>query len=93
VARLFGGFMGLALDLFLGLIVVFCAVLLVLRFFVLPEIDSYRGRIVHLLEQQIGKPDQFSRPRLADGWNPGSAATTCVFSRGQASRCFLRCPM
>jgi uncharacterized protein (TIGR02099 family) len=71
VARLFGGFMGLVLDLFLGLIVVFCAVLLVLRFFVLPEIDSYRGRIVQLLEQQIGQPVQIGRLAAGwDGWNP-----------------------
>jgi uncharacterized protein (TIGR02099 family) len=71
VARLFGGFMGLALDALLALIVVFCAALLILRFFVLPEIDSYRGRIVQLLEQQIGQPVEISRLAAGwDGWNP-----------------------
>jgi uncharacterized protein (TIGR02099 family) len=63
--------MGLALDVLLGLIVVFCGALLVLRFFVLPEIDSYRASIVGLLERQIGQPVQIGRLAAGwDGWNP-----------------------
>src|SRR5262245_16724638 len=71
LARLLGGLPGLVLDVLLALIVVLCAALLVVRFFVLPQIDSYRGRIVQLLEEQIGQPVQITRLAAGwDGWNP-----------------------
>ena len=69
--RVFGGLPGLALDLLLALLVLFCVVLLVLRLFVLPDIDSYRGRIIQSLEQQIGQPVEITRLAAGwDGWNP-----------------------
>src|SRR5215471_4861034 len=70
-ARVFGGLPGLVLDVFLALLVLFFAALLVLRLFVLPDIDRYRGRIVQSLAEQIGQPVEITRLSAGwDGWNP-----------------------
>ena len=52
-------------------IILFCGALLVLRHFVLPDIDSHRARITQLLQDQIEQPVQIGRLAADwDGWNP-----------------------
>jgi uncharacterized protein (TIGR02099 family) len=61
----------LAGRVLVALIVLFCVLLLAIRFFVFPQIESYRGRITATLERQIGQPVELGG--LAggwDGWNP-----------------------
>jgi uncharacterized protein (TIGR02099 family) len=54
-----------------ALIALFSVLLLAVRFFIFPELESYRGRITAVLERQIGQPVELGG--LAggwDGWNP-----------------------
>jgi uncharacterized protein (TIGR02099 family) len=58
-------------EVLLPLIILFCSVLLVLRYWVMPDIDSHRERIVALLQRQIGQPVEIGRLQAGwDGWNP-----------------------
>jgi uncharacterized protein (TIGR02099 family) len=60
-----------AMRTLLGLIILFCAALLTLRYFVLPDIDRYRERIAGMLQSQIGQPVEIGGLRADwDGWNP-----------------------
>jgi len=70
-ARLLGILLRGVLRTLLALIILFCAALLTLRYFVLPDIDRYRERIVGMLQAQIGQPVEIGRLRADwDGWNP-----------------------
>ncbi len=57
-------------------VVVFCALLLVLRFFVLPGIGEYRERIAARLASTFGQPVTIGGITAGwDGWNPKLAIT------------------
>ena len=61
----------LAGRVLVALIVLFCVLLLTIRFFVFPQIESYRGRITAALERQIGQPVELGGVAGGwDGWNP-----------------------
>jgi uncharacterized protein (TIGR02099 family) len=54
-----------------AVIALFCVLLLSIRFFIFPQLESYRGRITSELARQIGQPVELDG--LAggwDGWNP-----------------------
>src|SRR4030095_10303815 len=54
-----------------ALIVFFCVLVLAIRFFVFPELESYRGYIAGVLERQIGQPVELDGLMGGwDGWNP-----------------------
>jgi uncharacterized protein (TIGR02099 family) len=66
----------LALVRFLRTVVVvgfatFALALLVLRFVVLPQVESYRGTLASLLARQLGQPVEIAVLSTGwDGWNP-----------------------
>jgi uncharacterized protein (TIGR02099 family) len=63
--------MRIAARTLLLLLALFCTLLLVLRYWVLPDIDSHRARIVELLQAQIGQPVEIGQLAAGwDGWNP-----------------------
>ena len=50
---------------------VFCALLLIVRFVVFPQIESHRGAIVAALESRLGEPIEIDSIGTGwDGWNP-----------------------
>src|SRR5215471_427722 len=66
-----GGLLWIVAEAALLLIILFCAMLLALRYLVLPDIDRYRGSIVRVIQQQIGQPVEIGRIAADwDGWNP-----------------------
>jgi len=66
-----GALLWIVAEAILLLIIVFCATLLALRYVVMPDIDHYRGRIVQLLQRQIGQPVEIGHLAADwDGWNP-----------------------
>jgi uncharacterized protein (TIGR02099 family) len=55
----------------LALVALFCALLLITRFVIFPQLENYRGRISAMLEQQIGEPVELGALGGGwDGWNP-----------------------
>ena len=66
-----GALLWIVAEAVLLLIILFCAMLLALRYLVLPDIDRYRGSIVRVIQQQIGQPVEIGRIAADwDGWNP-----------------------
>ena len=59
------------LRVLLALLALFCALLLVTRFLIYPQLENYRGRIGAMLEHQIGEPVELGALSGGwDGWNP-----------------------
>ncbi len=55
----------------IALVALFCALLLITRFVIFPQLENYRGRISAMLEEQIGEPVELGALAGAwDGWNP-----------------------
>jgi uncharacterized protein (TIGR02099 family) len=64
------------LALGVGALVLFALLLLSLRFWLLPNIESYRGYIVAALSRSIGQDVQIGRLEAGwDGWNPTLSLT------------------
>jgi uncharacterized protein (TIGR02099 family) len=54
-----------------AVIALFCVLLLSIRFFIFPELESYRGRITGELARQLGQPVELDGLAGSwDGWNP-----------------------
>src|ERR1700693_1401337 len=57
--------------LLLAAIVVFCLLLLAVRFVVFPNLENNRAGLTQLLERQIGQPVEIDALATGwDGWNP-----------------------
>jgi uncharacterized protein (TIGR02099 family) len=54
-----------------ALLALFCVLLLVTRFLIYPQLESFRGRIGAMLQHQIGEPVELGALSGGwDGWNP-----------------------
>ena len=60
----------------IGSIALFCSLLLVVRFFVLPQFETQRGDIAEYLSKQLGAPVEIDGLTTGwDGWNPKLVVT------------------
>ncbi len=58
-------------NVIVAVVVLVCALLLAVRYFVFPALDDYRGRIADALTRQLGQPVSIQNITGAwDGWNP-----------------------